>query len=118
MRIWWSHRCLDVTPVGFVNVFAEGCRSAGGGIFGGQIGQASQWVFGLEAQGDWANLRLAHQQLRSVGTTDTRTLLTPGLTVGALNVNVPSISANTRADVNMITARINYRFGGPSVPHY
>ena len=29
-------------------------------VFGGQIGyrwQASQWVFGLEAQGDWANLR-------------------------------------------------------------
>ena len=56
----WSHRCLDVTAVGFVNVFAEGCNNAGGGIFGGQIGyrwQASQWVFGLEAQGDWANLR-------------------------------------------------------------
>jgi outer membrane immunogenic protein len=30
-----------------------------GGLIGGQIGyrwQASQWVFGLEAQGDWADL--------------------------------------------------------------
>jgi outer membrane immunogenic protein len=200
----WSNRCLDVTAVGFVNVFAEGCRSAGGGIFGGQIGyrwQASQWVFGLEAQGDWANLRnsrvsvfdplatwnnnttalglftgqigyawnasllyfkggaaVVNQQtnlvttLNGVGivsadrsgwggtvgvgweygfspnwtagieydyiwrTTDTRTLLTPGLTVGT--VAVPSISANARADVNAITARINYRFGGPVVSHY
>ena len=30
-----------------------------GGLFGGQVGyrwQANQWVFGLEAQGDWADL--------------------------------------------------------------
>jgi outer membrane immunogenic protein len=200
----WSNRCIDVTAVGFVNVFREGCSSAGGGVAGGQIGyrwQASQWVFGLEAQGDWANLRnsrisvfdplatwktnttalglftgqigyawnasllyfkggaaVANQQydlLTTIGgvglatadrtawggtvgvgweygfspnwtagieydyiwrTNDTRTVLTPGLTVG--RVNVPSISENTRADVNMITARINYRFGGPAVPHY
>ena len=39
--------------------FADGCRSRSGGVIGGQIGyrwQASQWVFGLEAQGDWADL--------------------------------------------------------------
>jgi outer membrane immunogenic protein len=39
--------------------FADGCRDRSGGVVGGQIGyrwQASQWVFGLEAQGDWADL--------------------------------------------------------------
>ena len=39
--------------------FADGCRERSGGLVGGQIGyrwQASQWVFGLEAQGDWADL--------------------------------------------------------------
>jgi outer membrane immunogenic protein len=200
----WSNRCIDVTAVGFVNVFAEGCNNAGGGVFGGQIGyrwQASQWVFGLEAQGDWANLRnsrisnfdplatwktntnalglftgqigyawnasllyfkggaaVAQQRndlfttIGGVGiastertgwggtvgvgweygfspnwtagleydyiwrTTDTRTLPTPNLIVG--RVNVPSISANASADVNMITARINYRFGGPNIAKY
>ena len=38
---------------------ADGCRERSGGLIGGQIGyrwQASQWVFGLEAQGDWADL--------------------------------------------------------------
>ena len=38
---------------------ADGCRERSGGLVGGQIGyrwQASQWVFGLEAQGDWADL--------------------------------------------------------------
>ena len=37
---------------------AEGCHDATGGIVGGQIGyrwQAGTWVFGLEAQGDWAD---------------------------------------------------------------
>ena len=56
----WARQCLDITQVGFVNVFAEGCNDKGGGIVGGQVGyrwQAGTWVFGLEAQGDWANLR-------------------------------------------------------------
>lgn len=37
----------------------EGCHNADGGVVGGQIGyrwQAGTWVFGLEAQGDWADL--------------------------------------------------------------
>ena len=37
---------------------ADGCHNATGGTVGGQIGyrwQASQFVFGLEAQGNWAD---------------------------------------------------------------
>lgn len=40
--------------------FDEGRHSATGALGGGQIGyrwQGGTWVFGLEAQGDWANLR-------------------------------------------------------------
>jgi outer membrane immunogenic protein len=40
-------------------VFSDGCRDRSGGLFGGQLGyrwQTNQFVFGLEAQGDWANL--------------------------------------------------------------
>jgi len=46
-----------VTPAG-VFVATEGNHDATGGTVGGQIGyrwQASQWVFGLEAQGNWAD---------------------------------------------------------------
>jgi outer membrane immunogenic protein len=46
---------FDVTGFDFV----DGCRQRSGGVAGGQIGyrwQVSQWVFGLEAQGDWADL--------------------------------------------------------------
>jgi outer membrane immunogenic protein len=195
----WSNQCVDVTAInGIGNVFAEGCRNASGGVAGGQIGyrwQASQWVFGLEAQGDWANIRssraslafpgdtwrsqinglglftgqvgyaweavlfyvkggaaLANQRVDLINTftgiglaqaertrwggtvgvgfeygfapnwsvgleydhlfrvSDSRTFLTPAL------APINSITANTRSDIDMITARINYHFNWGSAP--
>ena len=196
----FSNRCLDVTAINGLGVAdAEGCRNASGGIAGGQIGYrwqtASSWVFGLEAQGDWANLRNSNASLffpgdtwtsktdalglftgqvgyawnnalwyvkggaavanqrwdlfntatglglaqaerarwgGTVGTgfeygfapnwsvgieydflfrvSDSNTFLTPGL------APVTAITTNTRSDVNMITARINYRFSWGSAP--
>ena len=53
-----SNSCLNFDGFGFFDR-VDGCRSRSGGVIGGQIGyrwQASQWVFGLEAQGDWADL--------------------------------------------------------------
>src|SRR5438477_2489635 len=51
-----SRKCWsDITAL----AVAEGCHDATGGVAGGQIGyrwQASNWVFGLEGQGDWADL--------------------------------------------------------------
>ena len=38
----------------------EGSHDATGGVAGGQVGyrwQTGTWVYGLEAQGDWADLR-------------------------------------------------------------
>ena len=56
-----SHKCRDVTSFrGPVAPFSEGCHDADGGVVGGQIGyrwQSAGWVFGLEAQGDWADLK-------------------------------------------------------------
>jgi outer membrane immunogenic protein len=54
-----SHNCWDfVTLAG--PVFSDGCRDRSGGLFGGQVGYRwqgpGQFVFGLEAQGDWADL--------------------------------------------------------------
>jgi len=39
---------------------AEGCHDTTGGLVGGQIGyrwQTGTWVFGVEAQGDWADFK-------------------------------------------------------------
>jgi len=56
-----SHKCWDFSGQAnarlAVNV-TEGCHDADGGTVGGQIGyrwQASNWVFGVEAQGNWAD---------------------------------------------------------------
>ena len=54
-----SRKCWDAVPAS-IFIGPEGCHDATGGVAGGQIGyrwQASSWVFGLEAQGDWARLR-------------------------------------------------------------
>ena len=65
-----SRGCVDfVTALGTV---AGGCADRSGGLVGGQIGyrwQTNQFVFGLEAQGDWANLRTQRQSLLFPGET-------------------------------------------------
>jgi outer membrane immunogenic protein len=58
-----SHKCWDITTVAGIPVspsVAEGCHNATGGLVGGQIGyrwMSGPVVFGLEAQGDWADLK-------------------------------------------------------------
>jgi outer membrane immunogenic protein len=57
---WGSSRsCWDFTTPAGVVTNREGCHDATGGTAGGQIGyrwQSNNWVFGLEAQGNWADL--------------------------------------------------------------
>jgi outer membrane immunogenic protein len=57
-----SRNCWTNTAIGGVQVApaAEGCHDADGGTVGGQVGyrwQAGNWVFGLEAQGNWADFK-------------------------------------------------------------
>jgi len=57
-----SRNCWDATSAfgAAVPTTSEGCHNATGAIAGGQIGyrwQSANWVFGVEAQGDWADLK-------------------------------------------------------------
>ena len=55
-----SHKCWDFTTPAGAFLVAEGCHDSTGGTVGGQIGyrwQAANWVFGLEAQGNWADFK-------------------------------------------------------------
>ena len=70
-----SRKCWDIVkdagPI--VAPIREGCHDATGGMVGGQIGyrwQAGNWVFGLEAQGDWADLKGSNASLFFVGRTN------------------------------------------------
>src|SRR5690349_24634002 len=60
-----ARACLDFVGPG--GAFAtDGCRDGSGGVVGGQIGyrwQSGGFVFGLEGQGDWANLRASRVSL-------------------------------------------------------
>jgi outer membrane immunogenic protein len=66
-----SRKCLTITsdngrPVGPAS---EGFHDATGGLAGGQFGyrwQATNWVFGLEAQGDWAGLKGSNASLTAL----------------------------------------------------
>ena len=80
--------------------FAQAERTRWGGTVGTgfEYGFAPNWSVGIEYDFLFR-------------TNNTNTFLTPGLAPA-----VTSITANTRSDVNMITARINYRFGWGSAP--
>jgi outer membrane immunogenic protein len=149
-----SHSCVDfVTAVGTV---ASGCGDRSGGVAGGQIGyrwQTNQFVFGLEAQGDWADIKntrvslfdptLSTTGIGLVSADNTRwggTLgvgfeygFTPNWSLGveydhlwmghannSFSVVDPRLAAvlNDRVgqDVDMVTVRLNYRFGGYGAP--
>jgi outer membrane immunogenic protein len=200
----WSHKCWNATSgfgIPIVPAVSEGCHDATGGIIGGQIGyrwQSSAWVFGIEAQGDWADLRGSNTSLVlgapfvNRSTIDALGLFTgqvgyawnnvlwyvkggaaltndkyEGLTFGSAVVDratetrwggvvgsglefgfapnwsvaveydhlfmghrnlsftsvAPPVGINTRIDsirqdVDMVTARINYRWGGPVIAKY
>jgi outer membrane immunogenic protein len=68
-----SRKCWDATTPASVFLFAEGCHDATGGVAGGQIGyrwQSAAWVFGIEGQGDWANLRGSNASVVTPAQTD------------------------------------------------
>ena len=68
----WSHACWTNTATfsgPTVPSVSEGCHDASGGMVGGQAGyrfQSANWVFGVEGQGDWADLQGSNVSAASV----------------------------------------------------
>ena len=86
---WGSSRnCWDLESTagaGFIGPIAEGCHNATGGVAGGQIGyrwQTGSFVFGVEGQGDWADLKGSNPSLFTAGLTNQTTLDAFGMIVG------------------------------------
>jgi outer membrane immunogenic protein len=81
-----SRNCWGAVTAGSV-IVNDGCHSQSGGIVGGQIGyrwQAGTIVFGLEGQGDWANLRASHVSLLNPILTDSSKVTGLGLITGQI----------------------------------
>src|SRR5205809_221846 len=79
-----SHKCWDNFALG-VFVASEGCHDATGGVAGAQVGyrwQTGAWVFGLEAQGDWADLKGSNASLVNLGFTNQSRIDAFGLFTG------------------------------------
>jgi len=93
-----ARKCWDVNNalgIPVVPAVHEGCHNATGGLVGGQIGyrwQAGAWVFGVEAQGDWANFRGSNASIP----------------VAAL-LGVPLLTNQTKVDaIGLFTGQVGY----------
>ncbi len=85
-----SRNCWDFVPAAGA-VVADGCSTRSGGVIGGQLGyrwQAGQFVFGLEGQGDWADMKSSR--------------------LSAIN---PAFSTTTKTDgIGLITGQLGWAF--------
>ena len=83
-----SHNCWNLTNVGGVAGSAsEGCHDATGGTVGGQIGyrwQMASWVFGVEAQGNWADFNGSNASLALANVTNQTKIDAFGLFTGQI----------------------------------
>ena len=98
----WARKCWDIVPfvinLGFIPPFnvagGEGCHTASGATAGGQFGyrwQRAAWVFGVEAQGNWADLSGSN------------------VSQNALFAAPPAVANRTRIDAfGLFTAQIGY----------
>ena len=80
---WTNNAILGVVtpPV------AEGCHNGSGGTAGGQVGyrwQAGTWVFGVEAQGNWADFSGQNDSLAALGATNRTKVDAFGLFTGQI----------------------------------
>jgi outer membrane immunogenic protein len=86
-------KCWDsVAPALLIG--PEGCHDADGGVAGGQIGyrwQAGTWVFGLEAQGDWADLKGSNESLLFPGFANQSKIDAFGLFTGQIGYAVNNV---------------------------
>jgi outer membrane immunogenic protein len=102
----WSHKCWDQnTVLGGTFLAHEGCHDATGGVVGGQVGyrwQAGAWVFGVEAQGDWANLTGSNTSL----------IVIPGIClVGNFVACTPAVTTGDRSKIDgfgLFTGQVGY----------
>jgi outer membrane immunogenic protein len=63
-----AHNCWNITndAGALIPSTSEGCHDSTGGMVGGQLGyrwQTGPWVFGVEAQGDWADFKGSNTSL-------------------------------------------------------
>jgi outer membrane immunogenic protein len=78
-RECWTNSFAGGAPT--IPVTSEGCNQTTGALLGGQVGyrwQWTNWVFGVEAQGDWANMSGANASFLLTGPPPTNQVTNQG----------------------------------------
>lgn len=115
----WSRKCWTLTE--FIGPVLpnqdEGCHDATGGTAGGQIGyrwQASNWVFGVEAQGNWADFRGSNVSIALLGggTSNVSKIDSFGLFTGQVGYAFNSALIYVKGGAGVVRDKYNIQFAG------
>jgi outer membrane immunogenic protein len=110
----WSHKCWTLTD--FIGPVlpnqSAGCHDATGATAGGQIGyrwQTSNWVFGVEAQGNWANFRGSNVNLSPLGggSTNATKIDSFGLFTGQVGYALNSVLLYVKGGAAVVSDKYN-----------
>jgi outer membrane immunogenic protein len=113
-----TRNCWDFRGVGG-GLASEGCHDADGGVAGGQIGfnwQSSAWVFGLEAQGDWADLRGSNVSTLFPGATNRSRVDSFGLFTGRIGYAWNATMLYVKGGAAVTHDKYDYRATGAPTP--
>jgi outer membrane immunogenic protein len=92
---WGSgKKCWDNVTAAGGFIASEGCHDATGGVAGGQLGyrfQTGAWVFGVEGQGNWADLRGRNVSLVAPGVANESRIDAFGLFTGQVGYAVNNV---------------------------
>jgi outer membrane immunogenic protein len=105
-----SRKCWDFTSPAGVFTATEGCHDATGGVAGGQIGyrwQSGAFVFGVEAQGDWADLRGSNQSAIALGFSNRSKIDAFGLFTGQVGYAVNNVLLYVKGGAAVTADRFN-----------
>lgn len=104
MRDSWNFAGFDV-----------GSHDSTGAVAGGQIGyrwQAASWVFGLEAQGNWADLSGSHIEVGAPAYTDHSKLTAFGLFTGQVGYAWNNALLYVKGGAAVTSTKYDYTVGG------
>jgi outer membrane immunogenic protein len=110
-----ERRCFDAVTVGGTLIATDGCQTANGAVAGGQIGyrwQTGAWVFGLEAQGDWADLRGSNPSILNPGLVNRSRLDAFGLFTGQIGYAVNNALLYVKGGGAVVSDRNDMLFNG------
>lgn len=121
-----ARKCWDLTNNAGVLVnpaIPEGCHNATGGTVGGQVGyrwQSAAWVFGVEAQGNWANFKGSNLNQApanlAFGFIDQSRINSFGLFTGQVGYAVNNVLFYAKGGAAVVNDKYNNLGGGFFVP--